>query len=101
VALVAVGLICYSVAMGDMIIKVSPELATALRAQDHRKAAELLRTLRAHGANLGRPTGTVGETRQYFSVIGVASERVQGLLEDLRRQPGVEAAYVKPSDALP
>jgi hypothetical protein len=87
--------------VGDVIIKVSSELARSLASSATPAAANLRRAVRAHGAELGPPTGSVGETRQYFTVIGVASERVDGLLQDLRRQHGVEAAYVKPADELP
>ena len=86
--------------MGDIVVKVTPELAAALASTDP-SVADFHRTLRIHKAKLGPPTGTTGETRYYFLVTGAPPERVDGLLEDLRRQRGVDAAYIKPSDELP
>jgi len=85
----------------DVVVKVTPDFASALASTANPSTADFYQTLRLYGAKLSPPTGTIGETAQYFLITSVASERVNDLVESLRQQRGVEAAYVKPSDELP
>jgi hypothetical protein len=87
--------------MGNIVLKINPKLADRLADRSAPDVAELHKALAVSGATLGAPTGTVGESRQYFSVTGVEPQRVDEMLDRLRNVSGVEAAYVKPSDEPP
>jgi hypothetical protein len=87
--------------MGNPVLKINSGLAERLNDRDAPEVADLYRTLADYGAQLGAPTGTVGESRQYFPVTGVHPQLVDEVLERLRQVKGVEAAYLKPSDEPP
>lgn len=87
--------------MIEIVIKISQDLAKALSSSSGDSDRQLLKLVESSGATLSVPTGSVGESAQYFRVVGVAPEKGESLRRDLERLDGVEAAYIKPSDALP
>jgi hypothetical protein len=87
--------------MPDLMIKLSDKVARDLAAKGDRVPAALARTLSDFKARLGAPTGTVGESRQYFRVDNVVPEKLEALRSALESLGDVEAAYIKPDDAAP
>ena len=83
------------------MIKLSREIASAVQRGDNDSPNDLTQLLDAYGAKLGAPTGESGEAAQFFRVEGVRSESGENLRSALERLSCVEAAYIKPSDALP
>ena len=60
-----------------------------------------MNAIRAHGAKIGSPTGSVGETSLYYTIEDVDAERSDALTRALGAIAGVEAAYAKPAAELP
>lgn len=87
--------------MPDLMIKLSDKVARDLATKEDRLPKALARTLADFQARLGAPTGTVGESRQYYRVDNVKPERLEALRSALEGLPDVEAAYLKPDDAAP
>jgi hypothetical protein len=58
-------------------------------------------TLHSFDAQLAMPTDAAGESAQFFRVDGVEPEKIEQLRQKLEGLNGIEAAYIKPSDALP
>jgi hypothetical protein len=87
--------------MATLMIKLSPELASSLQSKDVAAASELLNAISAYNANIGSPTGTVGEASLYYTVENVDAERSEALRQALSVIHGIEAAYTKPADELP
>ena len=87
--------------MLQLMIKVSPSLAESLRDSVGGSADELNRLVEEAGGTIGKPTGSVGETAQYFAIENLSSGKAEQLRRALERLPGVEAAYLKPADELP
>ena len=83
------------------MIKLSREIAGAVRRGESDSPNDLTQLLDAYGAKLGTPTGDSGEAAQYFRVEGVQSESGESLRSALEQLSCVEAAYIKPTDALP
>jgi hypothetical protein len=89
----------------DLTVQVTPELAPALRheAPATEQASAIEKTVDAAGLAL-RPLhpGTADETlSRYFAVEAPDAATAQRVARELLRLDGVEAAYVKPPDALP
>lgn len=87
--------------MVDLVIKLSPALARQIRNAEDKGLTTLGNLLAEYDLRLGEATGNTGETAQYFFVGDVASGIIDSLVERLRQEPGVEAVYPKPPDALP
>jgi len=87
--------------MTEIVVKLSNDLAQAMSSSSDDSDRQLLQLVDAYGAMLSAPTGSVGESAQYFRVEGVDPEKGESLRRDLERLDGVEAAYFKPSDELP
>lgn len=90
----------------ETIVRVESGVAGALatpRMSTDEAARELTAILSRLGAVLQplHPGSSDDELRCYFTVTGIAPGREEEVAATLRGQPGVRAAYVKPSDALP
>lgn len=57
--------------------------------------------LKAHQATLSAPLGDAGGMQHLHCALGVAEHRLLALQAALLSQEGVEAAYLKPDDAMP
>jgi hypothetical protein len=89
----------------EITLKVRPTIASELQAQRARssQATDLLELTRKLGVSI-RPThpGTADPgLSSYFTLESGDEDAIQGVLEQLRANEGVEAAYVKPRDELP
>ena len=89
----------------DLTVQVTPELAPALRheAPATERARAIEKTVQAAGLGL-RPlhSGTTDATlSRYFAVDVPDAATAQRIAHELLGLDGVEAAYVKPPDALP
>jgi hypothetical protein len=83
-------------------MQVEPGIAKALHAETAAGDAgirELVR--RAGGTLIPMHPGVSDPELQRFFVVEVPDPRVPELLDQLRQQPAVQAAYVKPPEALP
>lgn len=87
--------------MPQLMIKVCASLAAQLSSSEEAAPGELVQLVERAGGKIGSPTGSSGEASQYFPIENVSSENVERLRSRLERLPGVEAAYLKPTDALP
>lgn len=87
--------------MPTLMIKVNEKEGLALRERSGRPVPEIVRVITEFGAALGQATGGTGESALYLEVNNVAPERLEDLRIALSKLSGVEAAYVKPDDALP
>lgn len=85
-------------------VHVRPDVARALREDVHESEAERLRAVvREVGATLEpvHPGTTDAELARSFTLDVPDLELAARVAERLRALPSVEAAYVKPADALP
>jgi hypothetical protein len=87
--------------MPTLMIKVNEQTISALREREGRPVPEIVRVIEEFGATLGQATGDTGESALYLEVTDVSPGRLEDLRVALSKLPGVEAAYVKPDDALP
>ena len=87
--------------MAQLVVKLSRGLSEEILRTDRAAKTMIEEYLSARGLKLLSGGGTVGESKQYFFIDGIASPEIDKIREDLQRQHGVEAAYEKPPDALP
>jgi hypothetical protein len=87
--------------MAELMIKLSRNLADSRSSLSSDSSSLLDRLVDSYGATINGPTGAVGESSQYFRIVGVEAEQQEKLRRDLERLEGVEAAYLKPSDEMP
>lgn len=87
--------------MPDLMIKLTADWARRIAQSGRHPPAELAKVLDTFKATLGPPTGTDGETSQYFRVETADPGRLTALQRSLERLDCVEAAYAKPADEPP
>jgi hypothetical protein len=87
--------------MADLVVKLSRDLAHSMLTLGSIKDGEITHTLQSFDARLAMPTDAAGESAQFFLVDGVEPEKIEQLRQTLEGLNGIEAAYIKPSDALP
>ncbi|MBY3513364.1 MULTISPECIES: hypothetical protein [Rhizobium] len=87
--------------MADLVVKLSRDLSHSVITSGSIKDGEIAHTLQSFDARLAMPTDAAGESAQFFRVDGVEPEKIEQLRQKLEGLNGIEAAYIKPSDALP
>ncbi|MEH7906232.1 hypothetical protein V7798_00825 [Rhizobium laguerreae] len=87
--------------MADLVVKLSRDLAQSMLTSGSIKDGDITHTLQSFDARLAMPTDAVGESAQFFRVDGVEPEKIERLRQKLEGLNGIEAAFIKPSDALP
>jgi hypothetical protein len=79
----------------------TPNLNTASDDVRDARLQALHDILKAHQATLSAPLGDAGGMQHLHCALGVAEHRLPALQAALLSLEGVEAAYIKPDDALP
>jgi len=87
--------------MADLVVKLSRDLSHSVLTSGSIKDGDIAHTLQSFDARLAMPTDAAGESAQFFRVDGVEPEKIEQLRQKLEGLNGIEAAYIKPSDALP
>lgn len=87
--------------MPTLMIKVNEQTRVALRERTGRPVPDVVKVVAEFGAALGQATGETGESAYYLEVRDVPPGKLEDLRLALAQLPGVDAAYVKPDDALP
>lgn len=87
--------------MVELVVKLSQDLIANAKQGGSIASDALGNVLAEHGVTLIAPVEVAGEAAQYYRVEDVATEHIGALRDDLARLDGIEAAYVKPTDALP
>ena len=83
------------------MIKTSRSLADRLQRSVQDDSNEIVRLVKSAGGKIDAPTGTVGDSAQYFAIDNLSLDNAERLREKLAKVPGIEAAYLKPADELP
>ncbi|TBF24868.1 MULTISPECIES: hypothetical protein [Rhizobium] len=87
--------------MAELVVKLSRDMAHSMLTSGSIKDGDITQTLQLFDARLAMPTDAAGESAQFFRVDGVEPGKIEQLRRKLEGLNGIEAAYIKPSDALP
>lgn len=87
--------------MTELMVKLSRHHEHSAMEESPSKLTEIERTLIGFDAKLVAVAGPVGAPVEYYRVEGVQPGDLGDLRSLLERCEGVDAAYIKPSDAMP